>query len=73
MLFVIDRIQGDRAVLIGDDDTILKIPRRQLPPGAGAGTVFRIQYDNTGHPDWSTAEIDGVEQNRRLKDMKQRA
>ena len=72
MFFVVDRIEGDVAVLVGDDDTNLDIPRRQLPATAREGSVFRITYDNSGRPDWATAEMDEVEERKRRREMKQR-
>ncbi|MGA2490253.1 MAG: DUF3006 domain-containing protein [Anaerolineales bacterium] len=47
MKAVIDRFEGDLAVLIvGDDDQSLNIPRTQLPPEAEEG--FWLQLDIVG-------------------------
>ena len=41
MLFSLDRIEGDQAVLIGDDDTSAVVPLCDLPPMPSAGKMYR--------------------------------
>ena len=69
MFFVVDRFEGDIAVLVGDDDTTFDVPRRQLPKGAREGSVFRIKYNAKGKPDWATAELDEVERKKRIDEI----
>jgi Protein of unknown function (DUF3006) len=73
MFFVLDRFDRDDAVLIGDDDTAFRIPRRQLPVGTRQGAVFRIELDNNGKPDWTTAEPDEAETKNRAREMRERS
>lgn len=45
MLFSLDRIEGDKAVLVGDDDSIRVVLLSVLPPNAAAGKMYRAQED----------------------------
>jgi len=72
MIFVVDRLEGDQAVLVGDDDTTFTVPRRQLPIGTREGAIFRIGYDNKGKPDWTTAEPDEAETKKRARETRER-
>jgi hypothetical protein len=40
-VIVVDRIEGDRAILEVDGDTI-ELPLSVLPPGAGEGTILTL-------------------------------
>jgi hypothetical protein len=71
MFYVVDRIEGDIAVLVGDDNKSFDVPRRQLPKGTREGSVFRLTKTIKGQPDWTMAELDEVERKRRLKEMKE--
>lgn len=42
MWAVVDRIEGQRAVLELEDGDIVEIDKDHLPPGAEAGSVLRI-------------------------------
>ena len=42
MWAVVDRIEGQRAVLELEDGDIVELDKDHLPPGAGAGSVLRI-------------------------------
>lgn len=42
-IYVIDRFEGDKAILLGDDsDEALEIDIRRLPEGAGEGDCLRF-------------------------------
>jgi hypothetical protein len=42
---VIDRFEGDLAVLlVGDEEYVLQVPRRFLPPGAREGDVLVLRW-----------------------------
>jgi hypothetical protein len=69
-LFVIDRIESGVAVLVGDDGAVLDIPLAKLPRGARRGTVLRAPRDATGLVQWSEAQIDEEETERRLAEAK---
>lgn len=69
--YVVDRFEGKTAVVVGDDGRSLDVPRRDLPKGAQEGTVLRVE--TKGDPiDWSRAEIDKAERDRRLKLARER-
>jgi hypothetical protein len=64
--YVVDRIEGKIAVVIGDDGRSVHVPKGALPTGSREGTVLRL----TG-TDWSSAEIDEAERVRRLDQARQ--
>lgn len=46
MRTVVDRIEGDYAVLLcGDREIKVNLPRELLPPGAGEGSILRISLE----------------------------
>lgn len=63
--YVVDRVEGKTAVVVGDDGRTFDVPRDDLPKSVKEGTVLRV--DGLGAPDWSRAEIDNAERDRRLK------
>ena len=62
--FVIDRFEGDTAVLLGDDGSEHEVQRSLLPPGAREGSVVRVPVSGP-LPDWSRAVLDEAELHRR--------
>ena len=64
--YVIDRIEGKIAVVVGDDGRSFDVPNRQLPRGCREGTVLRVEARGETI-DWSRAEIDEAERARRLE------
>lgn len=69
--YVVDRIEGKTAVVVGDDGQSFDVPRRDLPKGVREGTVLRIEAKGDSI-DWSRAEIDEAERHRRLKVARER-
>ena len=64
--YVVDRVEGKTAVVVGDDGRTFDVPTRDLPKGVREGTVLRVE--RAAEPiDWSRAEIDAAERDRRLK------
>lgn len=62
--YVVDRFEGEMAVMIADDRRTFDVPRRELPRGCREGTVLRLE----GEPrDWVRAVIDEAERARRLE------
>jgi hypothetical protein len=61
--YVVDRIEGDAAVVVADDGRSFDVERRALPKRSGEGTVLRVEGSD---PDWATAVIDDAERQRRL-------
>lgn len=65
--YVVDRIEGKTAVMVGDDGRTFDVPRRALPKGCREGTVLRIDAGSTENPDWANAVVDEIEGARRLE------
>jgi len=64
--YVIDRIEGKIAVVVGDDGRSFDVPKRQLPRGCREGTVLRVEA-RSGAINWSQAIIDDAERRQRLE------
>ncbi|HEY2028477.1 MAG TPA: DUF3006 domain-containing protein [Myxococcales bacterium] len=62
MIYVVDRIEGERAIVIADDGRTLDIERHQLPAGCSEGAVLRAGET----PDWTSAVVDEPERQRRM-------
>ena len=67
LFYIVDRIEGKTAVMVGDDGRTLDVPRRALPKGCREGTVLRIDAESTENPDWAKAVVDDIEGARRLE------
>ena len=66
--WVIDRIEGEIAVLVADDNQeMLDMPLNALPRGVSEGTVLRVT-ESKGHPLWVSAMLD---EELRLKRLRQ--
>jgi len=66
--WVVDRIEGEVAVLVADDDQeILDMPLNVLPRGLREGAVLRVAESN-GHPLWVSATLDEESSLRRLRE-----
>jgi len=52
---------------VGDDGTSTDVSRSALPGRVSEGTVLRVALGPDGRPDWSSAELDETERQRRLK------
>ena len=56
--WVVDRIEGEVAVLVADDDQeTLDMPLNVLPRGVRGGTVLKVP-ESKGHPLWVSAVLD---------------
>ena len=55
---VVDRIEGDVAVLVSDEGEVLELERGLLPHGAKAGVVVRAPRGDDGSFDWARAGVD---------------
>ena len=64
--YVVDRIEDKTAVVVGDDGRSVDVPVGDLPRGAKEGTVLRVETGK-GAIDWSRAQTDNAERDRRLK------
>ena len=72
VFYAVDRLEGQMAVLVGDDETTVDLPRRNLPARVREGSVLRVALGADGRPDWSSAKIDDQERERRLKAAQER-
>jgi hypothetical protein len=61
--YVVDRFEGDVAVVVADDGRSFDVERRALPKRSREGTVLRVEGQT---PDWAKAVIDDTENQRRL-------
>jgi hypothetical protein len=66
--YAIDRIEGQIAVLVGDDGMSVDVPKRVLPAGVREGSVLQVQIGKDSTPDWSNAVLDEAERERRVKE-----
>ena len=67
--FVVDRIEGGTAIVVGDDGRTFDVPRDRLPKGSHEGSVLRVS--SAGQvPDWRDATIDEAERGRREKEAR---
>lgn len=69
--YVIDRLEGRIAVIVGDDGRTFDVPKRRLPPGSREGIVLRLETGGDQAPDWSRAVIDDAERTRRVEQARQ--
>jgi hypothetical protein len=66
--WIVDRIEGEVAVLVADDDQeILDMPLNVLPRGLREGAVLKVP-ESKGHPLWGSAMLD---EELRLKRLRQ--
>ena len=72
VFYAVDRLEGQMAVLVGDDETTVDLPRTNLPARVREGSVLRVALGADGRPDWSSAKIDDQERERRLKAAQER-
>ncbi len=72
VFYAVDRLEGQMAVLVGDDETTVDLPRSHLPARVREGTVLRVELGADGRPDWGSAKIDDQERERRLKAAQER-
>jgi len=72
VFYAVDRLEGQMAVLVGDDESTVDLPRRDLPARVREGTILRVELGADGRPDWSSAKIDDKERERRLKAAQER-
>ena len=67
IFYAVDRLEGQIAVLVGDDESTVEVPRSNLPARVREGSVLRVDLGPNGKPDWPSATIDDKERERRLK------
>jgi hypothetical protein len=71
--YAVDRLEGDRVVLIADDGgEPVELPVASLPFRAREALVLVVPLDADGRPQWARAERDEGEEQRRLSEGKAR-
>jgi hypothetical protein len=71
--YAVDRIEGDRAILIGDHDArSVEVPVTSLSNRLREGMVLTVPLDARGRPDWGRVEREEGEERRRLAEGKAR-
>ena len=63
--YVVDRIEGELVVLIGDEEGDKQNMDSWELPVVEEGDVLAVELDNTGKPKWGTANVLSEETKRR--------
>jgi hypothetical protein len=66
--YAVDRLEGDRAVLVNDRREQVELAVSSLPFRVREGMVLLIPVDRNGRPEWFRAVRDEGEERRRLKE-----
>jgi hypothetical protein len=67
--YAVDRLEGDRAVLVADDGgEPVDLPVTSLPLRVREAMVLAVPLDANGRPQWARAERDEGEEQRRLNE-----
>ncbi len=67
MVYVVDRIKEQKAVLINDKGNVSYAALSKLPAGVDEGAVLRVKVDKVGRHYWKSARLDEEERARRIK------
>ena len=51
VFYAVDRLEGQMAVLVGDDETTVDLPHHNLPTRMHEGTILRVELGTDGRPD----------------------
>ena len=66
-IWVVDRIEGDRAVLVEDGTgRSLNVSRSLMSVGVDEGAVLKVPVTEEGQADWSLAVLDEELRRRRI-------
>lgn len=63
----VDRLHASDAVIVDDHGRAFTVPLDRLPPGLAERTILRVLVGDDGNPDWSSAEVDEAETQRRQR------
>ena len=70
-IWVVDRIEGDRAVLVEDGTgRSLNVSRSLMSVSVDEGAVLRVPVTEEGQADWSLAVLDEELRQRRLAEAR---
>lgn len=65
--YIVDRIKEEQAVLLDDEGHAMSVTLDQIPSGASRGSVLRVTLTADRAPDWSSAQIDEAETEKRRR------
>jgi hypothetical protein len=68
LVLVIDRIEGQVAVLISGSKKLLNVSVGKLPATVSEGAVLRVPIGAAGAPIWGEARVDEVSTQRRREE-----
>jgi hypothetical protein len=57
-VWVVDRFEGDLAILVSDDGEVVETARKLLPRGSRVGVVLRVSRDADGELEWGEGSVD---------------
>ncbi len=63
--YAVDRIEGETAVLIGDNGAEVALPVRNLGCPVKEGALLKVPLGRDGWPQWRRARVDRAEQENR--------
>lgn len=66
-IWVVDRVEGDVAVLVDDDGVESSVKLERLGLAVSEGEVLRVGARSDGAPDWSGAQRDPDARRERLE------
>jgi len=70
-VWVVDRFEGDFAVLVDDESSaVQRVSRGELPKTAREGDVLRVPVGPVGEPDWKAATVDEQARDERLNEAR---
>lgn len=69
-LYAVDRVEGGRAVLVGDAGDVVTLALADLPDGVAEGTVLRVPVGRDGALEWGAARPDPAEAERRAEEAR---
>lgn len=70
--YAVDRLEGDRAVLVDDERGQDQVPVASLPFPIREGMVLAVPVDANGRPEWFRAVRDEAEERRRVREGEER-
>jgi len=62
--YAVDRIEGETAVLTGDDGAEVALPIRNLGCAVREGLMLLVPVGRDGWPQWRRARVDAAERER---------
>jgi hypothetical protein len=65
--YAVDRIEGETAVLMGDDGAEVALPMRNLGCAVEEGFMLLVPVGRDGWPQWRRARVDSAERERRIE------